>query len=205
MTFFRIYLISTESILAFRNRLVSLENGTRNTEGRILGGDFNTRAFECGLFQLDFSGTQILEMHVRIWIIVLNIRSTPTLCLREYYPWRNLCNVATVESLGRFYWYISFEVKIGSSQCSKVQRMLIRWNNRKIEVGKFVEVLLKGIDEPWDPDADRTTATETLMNSTISFITTACDVSAPKSDSATRSPLRTSGWLKLGRLQISDN
>lgn len=47
-------------------------------------------------------------------------------------------------------------------------------------VGKFAKALSRGVNEQQDPKADRTTATESPVHSTIKLITAACNASEPK-------------------------
>lgn len=50
---------------------------------------------------------------------------------------------------------------------------------------KSAKILSSGTNELRDPDADRATATESLVDSTMNHITIGCDVSAPKRNSTT--------------------
>lgn len=67
-------------------------------------------------------------------------------------------NDTTIESIIKFYGchhqYISFEMTSRSFQCFDFRKISTRWNIKEIDIGKLVEALSGGVNEPEDLDVD---------------------------------------------------
>ncbi|CAD7076744.1 unnamed protein product [Hermetia illucens] len=194
ITFFSVYLTPNETMPDIRRRLDAVEDAISITEGRILvGGDFNARALEWIMPQSDSRGKRILEMAARTGLVVLNTRSTsmfrrpgcegsiPDITFASESlassvdRWRVLEDFSTSD-----HQYIAFEVVDATCRRAPTRRSPCVWNVARVNIGKFVEALGAGRAALGGTPGGDSVAADTVVNSVMDLITTACEASMPR-------------------------
>ena len=213
ITFFSVYLTPNESIPDFQRRLDALEDAVSSTEGRILvGGDFNARALEWGMPQSDSRGKRILEMAARTGLVILNTGSTPTFrrsgcegsipditfasesLASSVDGWRVLEDFSASD-----HQYIAFEVFDATCRRAPTRRSPCVWNVAKVNIGRFVEALGAGRAALGGTPGGGGVAADTVVNSVMNLITTACEASMPR-----RGPRRDKPSMYWWTAEIAD-
>ena len=193
-TFFSVYLTPNERIDTFARKLEVLEDAVSGTVGPVLvGGDLNAKAVEWGMPQTDARGRRILEMAARVGMNVLNIGNTPT-CRREMckgtipdvtlaseslfpriHNWRVLEDYTASD-----HQYIALEIRDSLTRHPPTQPHSSGWNTGKMDVERFVDVLMTRTQAVGTPPGGRGLTAEEVVNSTMSIITAACGSSMPR-------------------------
>lgn len=192
VTFYSCYLTPNEAIRDFRDKIDCLEDSVLGTSGHVVvGGDFNARAVEWGMPSTNSRGKYILDFIARAGLVVLNKGNTPTCrrpgmrgtipditfasesLLSRITDWRVL-----EDFTGSDHQFLLFKVSDNQRRVPATGERPLRWNTNKLDMGKFTEVLTRGVlDAPAAPGETRAGA---LVTSTMELITEACNKSMPR-------------------------
>ncbi|XP_018782924.1 PREDICTED: uncharacterized protein LOC108965163 [Bactrocera latifrons] len=183
------YLMPSDSIQEFQEKLDNIEDTARTIEGQlIIAGDLNSRALEWGMPNTDSRVKRILEMAARIGLIVLNMgnattfrkpgceETTPDITLSTERMAGSINNWKVPEDYtGSDHNYISFMINTGGNGCQLRKNIGTRkWNISKLDTSK----LIAAIDE-LNPSSDPSLIARKTVEHTMLNITKACHNQCP--------------------------
>ncbi|XP_046687072.1 uncharacterized protein LOC124372704 [Homalodisca vitripennis] len=192
VTIFSCYLTPNEAIQDFRDKIDCLEESVIGTSGHVIvGGDFNARTVEWGMSLTNSRGKYILDFAARAGLVVINEGNTPTFQRPGQRGTIHDITLASESLLPRIsHWmvlddytasdhqYILFDVTDGLRRTSAPREVPLQWNTKKLDAGKFTDVILRATTR--EPAVHGGACTETLVSSVMGLITSACDKSMPR-------------------------
>lgn len=208
ITYVSCYLISSESILDFQEKLHRLEDVIRGEEGKVLvSGNFNVRAVERGIPKPDSRGNRVMEMSARTGLVVINKGRTAT-CRRPGQEGMIPDITLATESLAPLiqsweviedytesdHQYIS--LKLGRTpQITRHFRKQLGWNTAKMDEKQLNSVIAEGKEALFalHDSGEQASGVDTLVDATMQLIHRACDAPMPRN--RTRNNRRNNYWM----------